>query len=221
MCVSIEEHFEIHYSQGDYNACILLLERMSLSPEELAEAARKITNKQLEDGTHNFQKPEFQKINAMRRVKEGTHHWLGERNPSHKRLQEGTHNFQKSEKKKCEYCKKEVDIGNYALYHGEFCFSHTGIKSPGAIKIAEIERDFAKNTVWITNGIENKRIQQTEVIPSGFYRGRSPYNTDNVKLSCKNRLGVAQKKVECPNCGKIGGISTMKRWHFDNCRNGK
>lgn len=29
----------------------------------------------------------------------------------------------------------------------------------------------------------------------------------------------ARRKVCCPNCGKVGSISNMKRWHFDNCRN--
>jgi hypothetical protein len=27
-----------------------------------------------------------------------------------------------------------------------------------------------------------------------------------------------QEQVQCPHCGKIGGISNMKRWHFDNCK---
>jgi hypothetical protein len=30
--------------------------------------------------------------------------------------------------------------------------------------------------------------------------------------------GVPQEQVECPHCGKIGGISNMKRYHFDNCK---
>lgn len=25
-------------------------------------------------------------------------------------------------------------------------------------------------------------------------------------------------KVSCPRCGKTGGISVMKRWHFENCK---
>ena len=25
-------------------------------------------------------------------------------------------------------------------------------------------------------------------------------------------------KIECPHCGKIGGNSQMKRWHFDQCK---
>lgn len=31
--------------------------------------------------------------------------------------------------------------------------------------------------------------------------------------AAKNR-----KKVKCPQCGKIGSPSNMKRWHFDNCK---
>jgi len=27
-----------------------------------------------------------------------------------------------------------------------------------------------------------------------------------------------QEQVQCPHCGKIGGISNMKRYHFDNCK---
>jgi group I intron endonuclease len=25
-------------------------------------------------------------------------------------------------------------------------------------------------------------------------------------------------KIECPHCGKIGGLTAMPRWHFDNCK---
>lgn len=29
-----------------------------------------------------------------------------------------------------------------------------------------------------------------------------------------------KKKLECPHCGKVGGIAIMRRWHFDYCPNG-
>lgn len=32
------------------------------------------------------------------------------------------------------------------------------------------------------------------------------------------RLGIAQKMVTCPHCGKEGGYQVMGRWHFDNCK---
>jgi len=33
------------------------------------------------------------------------------------------------------------------------------------------------------------------------------------------KLGTKQKRVMCPHCGKLGGVSLMKRYHFDNCKN--
>lgn len=30
--------------------------------------------------------------------------------------------------------------------------------------------------------------------------------------------GIAQSKLTCPHCGKEGGHSNMKRWHFQNCK---
>lgn len=30
--------------------------------------------------------------------------------------------------------------------------------------------------------------------------------------------GRCTEKVECPHCGKIGGVSLMRRWHFGNCK---
>lgn len=33
ICVSIEEHFNIHYSQGDWNACLLIADRMKLNKD--------------------------------------------------------------------------------------------------------------------------------------------------------------------------------------------
>ena len=34
-CVSIQEHFDIHFEQGDFGACVLIARRMMKTPEEL------------------------------------------------------------------------------------------------------------------------------------------------------------------------------------------
>lgn len=39
MCVSIEEHYAIHYEQGDWQACLMMSERMKLTPAEKSELA--------------------------------------------------------------------------------------------------------------------------------------------------------------------------------------
>ena len=43
--------------------------------------------------------------------------------------------------------------------------------------------------------------------------GKSQSDETKAKISEK-----AKRKVECPNCGKVGSVSNMKRWHFDNCK---
>lgn len=37
----------------------------------------------------------------------------------------------------------------------------------------------------------------------------------------KKRKGTPQKTCVCPQCGKVGSISNMKRWHFNNCKDAK
>jgi hypothetical protein len=31
-------------------------------------------------------------------------------------------------------------------------------------------------------------------------------------------INVKRPTIECPHCGKIGGVGAINRWHFDNCR---
>ena len=54
----------------------------------------------------------------------------------------------------------------------------------------------------ITN--EHRMFHSHDVLP-GFVKGRI------------NTL-VHHKQIKCPHCNKTGGINTMPRWHFDNCK---
>jgi hypothetical protein len=38
------------------------------------------------------------------------------------------------------------------------------------------------------------------------------------KSSSKSRSSQNSKKVKCPHCGKEGGYTNMKRYHFDKCK---
>ena len=46
-------------------------------------------------------------------------------------------------------------------------------------------------------------------------RTLSNQHKENLKKSLSGR---PQEKVECPHCGKVGGKSIMKHYHFDNCK---
>lgn len=46
-------------------------------------------------------------------------------------------------------------------------------------------------------------------------RKQSQSQKDKVSIALKGR---PKPKITCPNCGKSGQASNMKRYHFDNCR---
>lgn len=50
--------------------------------------------------------------------------------------------------------------------------------------------------------------------------GKGRKHTDESKKKMSNRrLGIPQQKLECPHCKLSGGITNMKRYHFENCNN--
>lgn len=54
IAVTIQEHYNIHYDQGDWGACQAILIRMNQTPEEISEICRKLAKKQISNGTHHF-----------------------------------------------------------------------------------------------------------------------------------------------------------------------
>lgn len=55
IAVTIQEHYNLHYAQGNLGACYKIARRMEMSPEELSNLAREIAKKLLSEGRHNFQ----------------------------------------------------------------------------------------------------------------------------------------------------------------------
>ena len=119
MAVSIQDHFEIHYNQGDWAACVRIAAKLKLPQEELTALARKnaikINAKTLANGTHNF----LGKNNHVHaKIASGNYHTLG---PAHnlRLLATGKHASQKP--KICPHCNTTCDSANYARYHGDNC----------------------------------------------------------------------------------------------------
>lgn len=136
----IQEHYDIHFKQEDWRACVLIARRMKMSPELLSELARKaalkrvsegthpflgsdLQQKRLEDGTHNFLNPMFITNNKERLTKlviDGTHNFLGPET-NKKRIDAGTHNFLGPESNK-----KRIDAGTHNLMGGVTCRDRSG-----------------------------------------------------------------------------------------------
>ena len=80
--VTIQEHYNIHYSQQDWGACQAIAMRMNLDVATFSEIAKKSNLSRVAKGTHPFSGPDLN----LKKVANGTH-------PAKRRIQDGTHNF--------------------------------------------------------------------------------------------------------------------------------
>jgi hypothetical protein len=116
IAVSIQEHYDIHFKQGDWRACLTIALRMKKEPSILSELATKVNLSRVAKNKHPFLGGDIQrKINAER-VENRTHNFLGKQNPVFKQLEQGTHRkFTSDEAKKGGT--KQTTI----LYHCDVC----------------------------------------------------------------------------------------------------
>ena len=70
----------------------------------------------------------------------------------------------------------------------------------------------------VKSGMEGKHHSEATKLKISKSKQGIPQNpAANQKLSDALK-GITQDTVTCPHCGKTGGNSSMKRWHFDNCK---
>ena len=104
-CVTIQEHYDIHYSQGDWAACHRMSARMQLTPSEISNLSKKSNQHRIDCGTHHFLGGAIQKS----RVDAGTHPFVGPGAPSQQMWV-------------CPHCGKTgKSKSNYTRWHGEKC----------------------------------------------------------------------------------------------------
>ena len=122
IAIPVKEHYNIHYQQGDYAACLLIKkQRMILTKEERSDLSRRLAIQRaqegthpsqlmVQNGTHPFLGGKVQSESNKNRLKNGTHNFIGSSNPAYSRT-----------KKTCEYCGTECFPNNYTRWHGEKC----------------------------------------------------------------------------------------------------
>ncbi len=200
IAVSIQEHFDIHYAQGDWAACHRISARMKVDPALVSELSRQASAVRVADGTHNFLGGKIQSETNKRRILRGDHPFLdgeatrrrnleriakgdhpfvGKRNPNHKRLADGTHHFLGGEFQRFHTNKRVADGTHHFL--------------GGAIH----RRRVTEGTHPFLGG-EIQRQYAAERVADGTHQNFRP--------------------LECPHCNKQGKGSIMLRWHFDNCK---
>lgn len=98
IALTTKDHFDLHYSQGDWAACHRLAGKMKLSKEQLSELARLTQLRRVEEGTHPWLDKDEARNRANQRVENGTHPWLdgeNQRMTQNKLVEQGIHPFQK------------------------------------------------------------------------------------------------------------------------------
>lgn len=135
--VTIQEHYDIHFAQGDYSACRLIALRMSATPEQLSMLASLANKKRIENGTHHFLGNDVDRMFTYTRrgttsdsatkennarVTAGTHNFLDgavSRKTQYKRVAEGTHPF--TVVHTCPYCNKSGKGTTFKRWHFTNC----------------------------------------------------------------------------------------------------
>jgi len=143
IALSIQDHYKIHYEQGDWYACYIMSKTMNLSPIEMTELSKKANQKRINNKTHNF----LGENHPMKiRSKNGTHHFLGQ-NFIKKQYSEGKNANQI--KFSCIFCKNIFSFSNFNN-HTLSCKNN-----PNKVKI---KQDHSKRHIIYVSSLSDKKV---------------------------------------------------------------
>lgn len=122
-CLSLQEHYDVHFEQGDWAACHLLGKRLMMTDEDLFEvqskAAKQNCKKQIDNGTWHLSRDgdfEEKRLTNLRSSKRHKQHLEG---LNQRTMAAGTHSSQ--QKGTCVHCGKTMDVSNLGRYHNDRC----------------------------------------------------------------------------------------------------
>ena len=142
--VTIQEHYDIHKAQGDYDACVAISIRMSVLPEEISKLNSIAATKRIKEGNHPFlqgagnTKKTCKYCGAIHRAV-NIKRWHDDNcifNPAYdvnnqkQRLQQQKqllNNNPGNIKKTCEYCNKTIAKSAYSRWHGNNCKENNNV----------------------------------------------------------------------------------------------
>jgi hypothetical protein len=124
IALSAQEHYDVHYEQGDFWACHRMAPQLGKSNAEIKKLAKIANQEKLKNGTHHLQKPNFQRDNALKSLEKGTHVFLRNDYQSfyaNQRVKNGTHHFLNPEDVTCPHCNKTGQKFAMKRWHFDNC----------------------------------------------------------------------------------------------------
>jgi len=123
VALSVQDHYDIHYHQGDFGACLLIAkQRLNKTKEELSELARTKNAAMFAKGDHPFQDKEWARARNKKMVENGNHNFIGgeiQRKTNRRRVANGTHHLLHSDASK-KYQQKVVAAGEHRFQDTEW-----------------------------------------------------------------------------------------------------
>lgn len=116
IALTLQEHYNIHYSQGDFIACTLITRKLKIDKEENSKLLSLANKKRVLENKHNFQKRKDGSSLASDRVKNGTHPLLG-KGLSHPKVDQEIYCFENKKTKERVNMTQYEFIRKYSLCH--------------------------------------------------------------------------------------------------------
>lgn len=120
IAVSLQEHYDIHYSQGDFIACSLMTRKLNLPKEINSKLISLANKKRVAENRHNLQKRSDGTSISSDRVKLGTHPLLG-KGINHPKVDKKIYCFENKNTKEKVYMTQYEFIRKYSLCHSGVC----------------------------------------------------------------------------------------------------
>lgn len=201
-CVSLQEHFDIHFSQGDWGACHRIGAKLKLTFEELSNISKKCQHERISNGTHHLLGGSIQRRASQQAVQEGRHPFQGDRNPNKRRVAAGTHQWQDKEKAS-QRARKRIQEKNHPFVSGDLQRKTVGQMIADGTHPSQTIRTCDKC---------GKTGKGPVMLKYHFERCKPKFECDNPQAK------LPPANYTCPHCGKIGHPKGTKRWHGDNCK---
>lgn len=209
-CVSIQEHYDIHYAQGDWGACQAIMRRMKKTPEEISAECSELVKKNIKAGRMPQLTSEHARARELDRVNKGIHAWQGpeaskrvsERNL--KRVADGLNPFagDLGSRLSKQVQRDRIDNGTHH-FAGLAGSKHSTELN---LKMLAEGRHPSQNPVTV-NKIKQKQLEKSAAGNHVFQQ------------QIKNGTHPSQQEWTCPYCNRTGkGLSNASRHHFDNCK---
>jgi group I intron endonuclease len=93
------------------------------------------------------------------------------------------------------------------------------LTSGGGQGVTVSDETKAKQSAMRKGKKRGPQSEETKAKRSAGNKGKKRSDETKAKISAVRKgKKRPQPQGQCPHCSKVGGIYTMKRWHFENCK---